>query len=344
MMATQATTDWCKIIQDGIRNSNALFEASDKQSSARRKLKDKVSCPAPEDSAYIRFTSHATGAFRFLRLLSNISTEDFMRSICSTPLRSLVDTGGSSGALFYASADGEYLLKTVQKNEAVLLKGILLDYLKHLRDHPDSLLPRIYGFYSCKTSEGKSRLIVMQNIIPPGQDPQRFDLKGSLYYSRSTPKRFTENATHMTLKDLDFLEIYPDGLSLHLDAYEHLMSVLKADCKALKHWHVMDYSLLIGIALSDDVGELRPSHAQRTLEATDESGKRLVIFIGIIDVLQSYTAVKLLEHTFKGLVFGMKKVSVTDPKTYSKRFQKFMREKVFKQAPGTIRERIDIHH
>jgi len=43
-------------------------------------------------------------------------------------------------------------------------------------------------------------------------------------------------------------------------------------------------------------------------------------FLGIIDVLQSYTNFKKFEHTFKSLLFNAQTVSCTDPYAYSTRF------------------------
>jgi len=61
------------------------------------------------------------------------------------------------------------------------------------------------------------------------------------------------------------------------------------------------------------------------------SGKneRLLLFFGIIDILQSYRLKKRLEHTFKAMFHDGNAISVTDPKFYKRRFLDFLRTKVF---------------
>jgi len=65
----------------------------------------------------------------------------------SQPLAELINPG-ASGASLYASDDGQFMVKTVQKGEAHFLKEILKDYLKHLEMYPQSLLPHFLGYYT----------------------------------------------------------------------------------------------------------------------------------------------------------------------------------------------------
>lgn len=50
---------------------------------------------------------------------------------------------------------------------------------------------------------------------------------------------------------------------------------------------------------------MQANFSEGAVAATDGQGKRLHLFLGIIDILQCYTAVKLLEHAVKGVAFGM---------------------------------------
>lgn len=45
-----------------------------------------------------------------------------------------------------------------------------------------------------------------------------------------------------------------------------------------------------------------PSHRPGGIPARSEGGERLLLFIGIIDILQSYRLKKKLEHTFKSII------------------------------------------
>uniref|UniRef100_A0A4W5RR50 Phosphatidylinositol-4-phosphate 5-kinase, type I, alpha, b n=1 Tax=Hucho hucho TaxID=62062 RepID=A0A4W5RR50_9TELE len=67
--------------------------------------------------------------------------------------------------------------------------------------------------------------------------------------------------------------------------------------------------------------------------ARNSKGERLLVFIGIIDILQSYRFIKKLEHSWKALVHDGDTVSVHRPGFYAERFQQFMCNTVFKKIP-----------
>jgi hypothetical protein len=50
-----------------------------------------------------------------------------------------------------------------------------------------------------------------------------------------------------------------------------------------------------------------------------------ILHLGIIDILQVYSAPKKLERGFKGTVYSANRISVAAPKAYAKRFKDFMR-------------------
>jgi len=60
-------------------------------------------------------------------------------------------------------------------------------------------------------------------------------------------------------------------------------------------------------------------------------GKNLLIFCGIIDILQSYELNKKLEHSFKSIITDGRTISVTRPDYYATRFQDFLGNQVFKK-------------
>uniref|UniRef100_A0A672S7G3 Phosphatidylinositol 4-phosphate 5-kinase type-1 beta-like n=1 Tax=Sinocyclocheilus grahami TaxID=75366 RepID=A0A672S7G3_SINGR len=59
--------------------------------------------------------------------------------------------------------------------------------------------------------------------------------------------------------------------------------------------------------------------------------EKLLIFLGIIDILQSYRFIKKVEHSWKALVHDGDTVSVHRPNFYADRFLKFMGTTVFKK-------------
>lgn len=50
-----------------------------------------------------------------------------------------------------------------------------------------------------------------------------------------------------TFKDLDFLELHPDGIMLEPETYAALIKTIQRDCRVLESFKIMDYSLLLAI-------------------------------------------------------------------------------------------------
>ncbi|KRT82978.1 hypothetical protein AMK59_3613, partial [Oryctes borbonicus] len=73
------------------------------------------------------------------------------------------------------------------------------------------------------------------------------------------------------------------------------------------------------------------------IPARSAKGERLLLYIGIIDILQSYRLKKKLEHTWKSMIHDGDTVSVHRPSFYAQRFQEFMAKKVFKKIPSPLK-------
>ncbi|CAH8464538.1 unnamed protein product [Schistosoma turkestanicum] len=82
------------------------------------------------------------------------------------------------------------------------------------------------------------------------------------------------------------------------------------------------------VELESEERELIPSGG---IPARDTNGDRLLLYIGVIDILQSYRILKKMEHGFKSLVTDGKTISVTHPLYYAQRFQEFLGRTVFKR-------------
>ncbi|XP_030014133.1 phosphatidylinositol 4-phosphate 5-kinase type-1 alpha [Sphaeramia orbicularis] len=327
-----------------------------------------------------RFKTYAPIAFRYFRELFGIRPDDYLYSLCNEKLIELSNPG-ASGSLFYVSSDDEFIIKTVQHKEAEFLQKLLPGYFMNINQNKRTLLPKFYGLY-CVQAGGKNiRIVVMNNLLPriiPMH--QKFDLKGSTYKRRASPKE-REKAVP-TYKDLDFIQDLPDGLLLEADNYNALCKTIQRDCLLLQSFKIMDYSLLMGIHNMDQANrerersggnsadsggsegavtpDQRRPQAQKSLYCTamesiqgeargkgaldsedhtggiparNTKGERLLIYIGIIDILQSYRFIKKLEHSWKALVHDGDTVSVHRPGFYAERFQQFMCNTVFKKIP-----------
>uniref|UniRef100_A0A9J7ZMD9 Phosphatidylinositol-4-phosphate 5-kinase, type I, gamma b n=1 Tax=Cyprinus carpio carpio TaxID=630221 RepID=A0A9J7ZMD9_CYPCA len=316
-----------------------------------------------------RFKTYAPVAFRYFRELFGIRPDDYLYSLCNEPLIELSNPG-ASGSIFYVTRDDEFILKTVMHKEAEFLQKLLPGYYMNLNQNPRTLLPKFFGLY-CVQSGGKNiRIVVMNNILPRiVRMHLKFDLKGSTYKRRASKKE--REKSKPTFKDLDFMQDVQDGLLLDVDTYNALLKTLQRDCLVLESFKIMDYSLLLGVHNLDQAereqqtegsqsssDEKRPA-AQRALYSTamesiqggaacggsidaddtmggipavNGKGERLLLFIGIIDILQSYRLIKKLEHTWKALVHDGDTVSVHRPNFYADRFFRFMSSTVFKKS------------
>ncbi|XP_039675483.1 phosphatidylinositol 4-phosphate 5-kinase type-1 alpha-like isoform X2 [Perca fluviatilis] len=314
-----------------------------------------------------RFKTYAPMAFRYFREMFGIRPDDYMYSLCNEPLIELSNSG-ASGSLFYVSSDDEYIIKTVQHKEAEFLQKLLPGYFMNLNQNKRTLLPKFYGLY-CVQAAGKNiRIAVMNNLLPSAVKMHlKYDLKGSTYKRRASAKE-REKAVP-TYKDLDFMQDIHEGLLLEGDKYSAVCKTIQRDCLLLQSFKIMDYSLLVGIhnvnqacqeQASEEAGAVdqRRPQGQKSLYSTaieaiqaeagsmgsldtedktggiparNSKGERLLVYIGIIDILQSYRLVKRLEHSWKALVHDGDTVSVHRPSFYAERFQKFMCSVVFRK-------------
>ncbi|XP_042365027.1 phosphatidylinositol-4-phosphate 5-kinase, type I, beta a isoform X1 [Plectropomus leopardus] len=307
-----------------------------------------------------RLKTYAPLAFRYFRELFGIKPDDYLYSICNEPLIELSNPGASS-SWFYLTSDDEFIIKTVQPKEAEFLQKLLPGYYMNLNQNPRTLLPKFYGLYCIQCSGATIRVVVMNNVLPRAMKMHyKYDLKGSSYKRRASRKERLKSSP--TFKDLDFQEMH-EGLHFDPDTYSALMKTLQRDCRVLESFKIMDYSLLLGIHVLDRKPLSRGNRCdsrkgQKVLYSTalesiqgnakapepvaddDETlggipakhkDENLLIFLGIIDILQSYRFIKKVEHSWKALVHDGDTVSVHRPSFYADRFLKFMGSTVFKK-------------
>ncbi|XP_050301187.1 phosphatidylinositol 4-phosphate 5-kinase type-1 alpha isoform X14 [Anthonomus grandis grandis] len=355
-----------------------------------------------------KYKNYAPIAFRYFRDLFGIQPDDFLMSMCDSPLRELSNPG-ASGSIFYLTEDDEFIIKTVQHKEGEFLQKLLPGYYMNLNQNPRTLLPKFFGLYCYQCNSKNVRLVIMNNLLPSNVAMhQKYDLKGSTYKRKASKAERQKRSP--TYKDLDFMEHHKEGIFMESDTYNALMKTIQRDCRVLESFKIMDYSLLLAIHNLDQAqkekmekksqtnlehvpqdGDVGPSSlllqeerereredrigaaalnrsrsinrqrlvahstAMESIQAESEpidedddtppggiparndKGERLLLFIGIIDILQSYRLKKKLEHTWKSMIHDGDTVSVHRPSFYAHRFQKFMAEKVFKKIPSPLK-------
>ncbi|XP_060695724.1 phosphatidylinositol 4-phosphate 5-kinase type-1 beta-like isoform X1 [Hemiscyllium ocellatum] len=318
-----------------------------------------------------RFKTYAPLAFRYFRELFDIKPDDYLYSLCNEPLIELSNPG-ASGSLFYVTSDDEFIIKTVQHKEAEFLQKLLPGYYMNLNQNPRTLLPKFYGLYCMQSGGTNIRIVVMNNVLPRSvRMHHKYDLKGSTYKRRASRKERekdiptfkdldfiqdtpdglffdaeTYNALIKTLqRDCRVLESFKImDYSLLLGIHNLDLAVKEKEKEAENLQMTSDgkrlgvQKVLYSTALESIQGATKSGESVGTddimggIPAKNNKGERLLLYMAIIDILQSYRFIKKLEHSWKALVYDGDSVSVHRPGFYADRFLKFMSSRVFKKT------------
>lgn len=306
-------------------------------------LADAVRCLKEGVGRHRRMTpnygdTHFTGfepiAFARLRRSFRIGEAAYARSLGPAKLwrnnnffvHSSNSKGGQArGTGFFLSSNGRFMIKTQTKAECAELLRLLPSYVEFMKKHPDSWLVRFYGLYRVDSNDKGVPAVhfaVMNNVFDTRQPlVERYDLKGS------TVGRRTEGGTAATLKDLDLLHSNSRVL-IGAARRPALLGQLRRDAQFLRERSYMDYSLLLGIHRPRLPVLARVSHAlrfrRRQTDGVLSSNGRNLYYMGVIDVLQTYSLKKCAETCLKSLRFPVWGISCVWPSAYSRRFCTFL--------------------
>uniref|UniRef100_R7W1M3 1-phosphatidylinositol-4-phosphate 5-kinase n=1 Tax=Aegilops tauschii TaxID=37682 RepID=R7W1M3_AEGTA len=307
----------------------------------------------PHQSCDFRWKDYCPLVFRTLRKLFDVDPADYMISICGDDALRELSSPGKSGSFFYLTNDDKYMIKTMKKSEVKVLLRMLPAYYKHVRNFEHTLVTKFFGLHCVKITgaiQKKVRFVIMGNLFCSHYGiHRRFDLKGSSQ-GRMTDKPLDQIDEHTTLKDLDLNFIFRLGGSW----FQEFCRQVDKDCELLEQERIMDYSLLVGIHFKDrlngnaDNGGAEDSEQNKKAklgiamqsrvenvvrnpesespligEPTGEF-REVVLFFGIIDILQDYDISKKLEHAYKSQLYDPNSISAVDPKQYCKRFRDFI--------------------
>jgi 1-phosphatidylinositol-3-phosphate 5-kinase len=246
--------------------------------------------------------------------------------------------GGKSGATFFKTADGRFVVKQITRTELQMFLEYAPAYFEYLSKsffHKyDTLLVKVLGVYqigSHNRVNGRrimEQVVVMENLFHERTISCAFDLKGSTrsrYARISGPaettkpqeanEEFNRNISckaHPVLLDENFME-FTSGRPLPLrdQAKAYFNSAVLNDTLFLSLINVVDYSILVGM---------------------DEENHELVV--GIIDYMRQYDIIKKMERMGKsvGMIAGQAEPTVIQPPNYRNRFQAAM-ERYFMMVP-----------
>lgn len=159
--------------------------------------------------------------FNLIRKFYGINSSDYLKSIGPETLFGSLNMGklnslksqvsaGKSGSLFYYTADGLYMLKTITHDEFEHFKAIMKNYYNHMLAYPHTMITRFYGLHKVKftrtTRIERVYFVIMGNVFNTSQNISvRYDLKGSTYgrTSRKDPDQVLSST--VALKDCDWL-------------------------------------------------------------------------------------------------------------------------------------------
>ncbi len=244
---------------------------------------------------------------------------------------------GASGQMFINSADGKVCVKTISKEEFLMMSGVLFQLTRNQVRSDDSYICKFFGLFTFSFSDLNKVLYVvaMENLfygIPTDAILRKYDLKGSKFarqiladshYAQFRADKLTPHKK--VLKDLDFDQIETQ-LELPDEASRaQLLSRVQGDLSFFGRFKLIDYSMIVAVLDREKLVETGFGKNFRLLASRDP---KVCYVVGIIDVLQQYTWAKYLERTFKRLARCRPTLDTSSqpPAVYSKRFYEYMQE------------------
>lgn len=251
--------------------------------------------------------------FAKIRSINGISDEKIFRSFFIPDnldnIKSLHTAKGRSNAKVFFTADQEFVVKTITRNERkFFIRTVLEDYAERIEKN-NSYLVRILGMY--RLSSSGTDYIVMENIVKQHNMAVIFDIKGSTV-NRNVEGDFDyKNPPYgLLLKDLN-LKASGYKINLSCNQKNELIEGLFADLQLLSKHEIIDYSLLISF--------FKP-HTEVKSRYTLTSSDQTYAF-GIIDYMQSFTLSKASERCLKKIFHRGKQISVESPDFYKERLE-----------------------
>ena len=297
------------------------------------------------------FVDYAPQVFERLRQISKIKKSHFLQSMGNSHLIYKLIKGefssfqesisqGKSGSLFYFSNDRQFILKTIQRREYLVLKRMLKNYYYHILNNKNSMIIRLFGLYKIKYvkinnyQEKKIYFTVFNNLFNTSlKISVIYDLKGAHYKRKVDPNDFSK-----ARKEVNFEE---DRVQLDLDyqSRKQLMTQIQSDVNFLQQQQLMDYSLLVGIHEVNPQKQFKASRRSLNHHIFTSEGKDKLYFMSIIDIFTEYNLVKKLETFSKQIVSKFNDISSIPPKDYGARFEEYIHKRVLKKKYRSFPDR-----
>ncbi|KAF4324240.1 hypothetical protein G195_002437 [Phytophthora kernoviae 00238/432] len=112
------------------------------------------------------FDDYSPSSFRDIRQGFGINETLYRKAFLAT-CHERLQSGGSSGAFMFYTADYAFLVKSVTTSERNVLLDMLPAYVRHMKQNPYSHLTRFYGCHSIEMYGQVFSFVVMGNVIGP---------------------------------------------------------------------------------------------------------------------------------------------------------------------------------
>ncbi|TYJ39814.1 hypothetical protein E1A91_A04G095200v1 [Gossypium mustelinum] len=321
----------------------------------------------PHQSEDFKWKDYCPMVFRNLREMFKIDAADYMISICGNDVLRELSSPGKSGSIFFLSQDDRFMIKTLRKSEVkfrfVVMGNMFCTELRiHRRfDLKGSSLGRSadnieidenttlkdldlnYCFYlEPSWQEALLRQIETDSKFLESQHIMDYSLLLGVHYRAPQHLR-----SHMSYNRVDGLgsvaEEEEDGISNYPQGL--VLVPRGTDDSVVVGPHIRGRRLRASSAGDEEVDLLLPGTARLQIQlgvnmparAELIPGKEenmfheaydVVLYLGMIDILQEYNMTKKIEHAYKSLQFDSVSISAVDPTFYSQRFLEFI-QKVF---------------
>lgn len=311
-----------------------------------------------------QFNDYAPRVFKKLRSIFQIKEIDFIMSTAPEMFfgkllfgawSSLSETqsDGRSGAYFYYTHDGKYIIKNIPQAESLALRRTLSTYYNHVKTYKSSFLVKYLNLFDYNK---KSYCIMMNAFSTNREIHEIYDIKGSVV-ARSNPDGRVK-------KDNDLKHV----LDIGKEKRDRILRVLWCDIDSLLNLKFTDYSLLVGIHFIDgpptqsneaqqdenessfNRGPLTQIEQRSILEKEQQNlyqgdlifdlsdiveqdggiysnDRKQIYYFSIIDTLTEYTWTKSAERSIKTFKYGAKRrnqISSQPPEDYALRLKAFI--------------------
>ncbi|PAV65693.1 hypothetical protein WR25_09753 [Diploscapter pachys] len=316
--------------------------------------------------SHYKVKEYCPNVFRNLREQFGVDQFEYLRSLTSYEPEPDQTDGSKTGSTprFFTSYDKKFVIKSMDSEAVAELHSILKDYHCYVVERQGkTLLPQYLGLYRLTIENSETYFVVMRNVFGRKYNVHmKFDLKGSTVSRAASDK---EKAKELpTLKDNDFLD-QNIKLKLPGEVRQQLLDMLGSDTEWLSKGHLMDYSLLLGIhdceraaaeaanrpieqTSEESADELAPTPPDSPLPSTGafppisggpdlddefyaiasstDSDKKLIYFIGLVDILTYYGVKKRTATAAKTMKYGAEaeNISTVRPEQYAKRLMEFV--------------------